>query len=121
MARTAASSRPRARSTRSSSLSASAAAFWAWVIGICGFQASRPLDAPWAERFPWSASEKNTLPVVFSRPFGGPARRRRFRRLLGRRREGLDQFRIIVSGAVDRGRNLVSFEQVLRRGRDQGG
>src|SRR5215472_11302930 len=52
MTRTAASSRARAKSTRSSSLSDSAAVLWTWVVGIGDFQAFVALDAATGKRFP---------------------------------------------------------------------
>src|SRR5215813_13436578 len=116
MARTAASSRPRAMPTRSSSLSDSAAACWACVTGMSTILRFHALDASTAERFLARHSEQHPLPVVLSGPFGGPAGRwgRRNRFIFGERRIPADETGIVVGGAIDRGRDLVGFEQIFR-------
>src|SRR5215467_830413 len=120
MARTAASSRPRARPTRSSSLSDSAAACWARVTGIGGILRGNvfrfdSLDALPPKRFPPRPhSEQNPLPVVFFSSFARrPCGRRRRRPIFG---VGISfhQFSVVIGGAIDRGRNLIGFEQVFR-------
>src|SRR5437868_12773704 len=99
MARTAASSRPRAMPTRSPSLSDSAAACWACVTGMRRVLRFDKLDASNTERFlARFHSEQHPLPVVLSGPFGGPAWRRF---IFGGPRILADEIGIIVGGAID--------------------
>ena len=121
MARTAASSRPRARSTRSSSLSASAAACWPFVKGMSGILRFDTLDASAAKRFLGvSSSKQHPLPVIFC--IGPPGARTRARRRFGDRLgvRGASSCRstscgTVVRCAVDRGRDLIGLEQIVRR------
>src|SRR5262249_3596700 len=117
MARTAASSRSRAMPTRSSSLSASAAACWACVTGMSSVLRFDALDASTAERFlARIRSKKDPLPVVLFGPSGGPAwcRGRRNGFLFRRPRIPVDEIRIVVGSAIDLGGNLIGFEQIFR-------
>src|SRR6516165_903979 len=66
-----------------------------------------------------TASEQRTLPLVgFAARAGGGFLRFRFgrRRQLGRRYQ---QIRRVVLRAIDRGRDLVGLEEIIRRRRDQ--
>ena len=68
-------------------------------------------------------SKQRPLPVVLFGPFGRhpwPGDRRN-RLNSGRRRIPLDQSRIVIGGAIDRGGNFVGLQQILGRRRDQPG
>src|SRR5512137_1314552 len=101
MARTPASSRPRARLTRSSSVSDSTATLWVCVNSIGSILHFDALDAFAEKRFPGQQRPKQRpLPVVFFDGSGARPRgvRLRYRFGLGKRRVPFDQLRIVVGG-----------------------
>src|SRR5215467_5827695 len=66
--------------------------------------------------------EQHPLPIVLSGSFWGSAWRGARRFIFGARRVAANEVGIVVRGAIDRCRDLISFEQVFRsRGNQRGG